>query len=144
MVQKPHNENLTSSLSVTYIFGGSVGHQMIPSNYKNHIQHTDPPKLTQTQVILLYIFTNHCCIHHSVGKRKTTLPKTKSNNRNINPSRMVLALPLKGFMRRGSGRVKADPTHSGKWPLIVCERAYCCIVGYSVSQSMNSNPIYLI
>lgn len=45
---------------------------------------------------------------------------------------MVLALPLKGFMGRGSRRVHGRPRPLGSMTFIVSVMA-CCIVGFAVS-----------
>lgn len=44
---------------------------------------------------------------------------------------------FRGFMRRGSGRVKPNHTHPRTWPLIVCEVACHCLVGL---YTCNLNP----
>lgn len=94
-------------------------------------QQANPLKQThQSSSEIILLWPNHCCPHQQCWKIETVL-KTKSNNTYINPSSMVLALPLKGFMGRGSGRVTADPTHRGTWPLFVSVKACCCIVGHT-------------
>lgn len=59
------------------------------------------------------------------GKIEAIL-KTKGNNASMNLSSRVVALRLKGFMGRGSGRVTEGPAHAG------AVKVRCCIVGFAV------------